>query len=1124
MKYLLMRLAAVFLLSISVLFAQAEPPSEKLLFSHRRGFYREPVTLTITTQSGKAEIRCTMDGTDPASSATAIKGAPSLVVPIDPADVSRHDRAPGVCVRAAAVNNGTVTAKETHTYLFVERAAELSPENLPPGPDWPPQSMTGDLQWLNYGLDPQVYNSTLYRDKFVRALTDIPSMSVVMDLRDLFNPKRGIYVNAGQHGIAWERPCSLELLLPDGEEGFQIDAGIRIRGGYSRSNQNPKHAFRFFFRSEYGNGKLKYPLFGDEGVDEFDAFDLRTSQNYSWAFDGSDQNTMNRDVFSRDAQRDMGQPYTRSRYYHLYINGTYWGLYQTQERSEASFAASYFGGSPEDYDVIKVAADQGYVIEATDGNLDAWRKLWETARNGFLTDSAYYYIQGKNPDGSDNPALPVLLDIDNLIDYLLITYYTGNLDAPVSNFLNNTSPNNFYALRNRNGRQGFVFFQHDSEHTLLDPNVDRTGPFSAGNTFDKSNPQYLHQRLMEHPHYRVRFADHVRRHFFGTGALTPAVNIRRFLARKQEIDLAIIAESARWGNSKRSVAFTRDREWAAAIDRVVKQFMPGRTQTVLNQFIKKGWYPQTAPPRFNAAGGLVPAGFRLSLSAPAGEVYYTTDGSDPYLPNTQVGEFKTLVPETAPKYVFVPTQTMDFNWRRPVTYDFSSWIFGSGGVGYERDNGYQKDIQIDVGDRMYNKQTSCYIRIPFNVNKSEIQDFNVLHFKVKYDDGFIIYLNGWRTVEALAPETPAWNAHATGLHESEGWEVLDASPEIGRLKEGENFLAVHALNASANSSDFLFSVELVAGKVINQGRPSPTAILYREPLSLERTTRVRARVRSGADWSAAADETFYVLNGLENLRVTEIHYHPLESHPGAADDDRFEFIELKNIGQERLDLSGCSFVRGVQNRFAQGTTLEAKGFIVIAADSAAFRERYGFYPHGLFVGRLDNGGERLLFVDAEDDTLFSLSYGDRRPWPRSADGQGFSLTSAVIEPCMDQNDAKLWRASTEIHGTPGRDDYAAAAVEAEPPAERPSRFHLAAAYPNPFNEQTTLSFELPRSCRARIDVFNIRGQLAATLLDARLEAGRHAVSWNAAEFASGIYFCRLSADGFVLTRKVTLIR
>jgi hypothetical protein len=63
---------------------------------------------------------------------------------------------------------------------------------------------------------------------------------------------------------------------------------------------------------------------------------------------------MNRDVFSRDLQREMGVPYTRSRYYHLYLDGVYWGLFQAEERPDAWFAETYLGGEREDYDVVKV--------------------------------------------------------------------------------------------------------------------------------------------------------------------------------------------------------------------------------------------------------------------------------------------------------------------------------------------------------------------------------------------------------------------------------------------------------------------------------------------------------------------------------------------------------------------------------------------------------------------------------------------------------------------------------------------------------------------------------------------------------------------------------------------------
>ncbi len=171
----------------------------------------------------------------------------------------------------------------------------------------------------------------------------IPSISIVTDSANLWDPTTGIYVNATQDGQDWERPASVELINPDGTTGFQINAGLRIRGGYSRNDFNPKHAFRLFFNDDY-DGSLDYPLFGDEGVDSFKKVDLRTAQNYSWSSEGDSRMTFLRDIFSRDTMRDLGEPYTRGRDYFLYLNGQFWGIYQTEERPDADYAASYFGG------------------------------------------------------------------------------------------------------------------------------------------------------------------------------------------------------------------------------------------------------------------------------------------------------------------------------------------------------------------------------------------------------------------------------------------------------------------------------------------------------------------------------------------------------------------------------------------------------------------------------------------------------------------------------------------------------------------------------------------------------------------------------------------------------------
>lgn len=192
---------------------------------------------------------------------------------------------------------------KTHTYLFLQDVLRQSTNGAAP-PGWP---TSWGANTRDYGMDPDIVNSPTYRDQLIPALKSLPSFSVVTDLKHLFDPTTGIYANPGQDGRDWERPCSLELVFPDGSKGFQIDAGIRIRGGFSRSTGNPKHALRFFFRESYGASKLKFPLFGNAGTDEFDALDLRTFQNYSWSFQGDSQGVFIRDQFSRDTQLDMGR-------------------------------------------------------------------------------------------------------------------------------------------------------------------------------------------------------------------------------------------------------------------------------------------------------------------------------------------------------------------------------------------------------------------------------------------------------------------------------------------------------------------------------------------------------------------------------------------------------------------------------------------------------------------------------------------------------------------------------------------------------------------------------------------------------------------------------------------------
>ena len=145
-------------------------------------------------------------------------------------------------------------------------------------------------------------------------------------------------------------------------------------------------------------------------------------------------------------------------------------------------------GKRDDFDVVKQGRDDGMAVMASDGNLDAWRDQWEQATAGLESNASYFRLMGCNPDGTRNSDYAVLLDPENLIDYMLVIFYAGNFDSPVTKFAGNRYPNNWHGMRNRNGDQGFRYFVWDAEHSLFDIDEDRTGPFPAGEEFETSNP------------------------------------------------------------------------------------------------------------------------------------------------------------------------------------------------------------------------------------------------------------------------------------------------------------------------------------------------------------------------------------------------------------------------------------------------------------------------------------------------------------------------------------------------------------------------------------------------------------------------------------------------------------
>lgn len=968
---------------ISPVSAGAIAPDTK--FSHDRGFYDAPFEVVISTDVGGTIIKYTLDGSDPRVSPNALNGLSPCNVRIDPSRTDRRWPTPAVTLRACAYESGSEPSNvDTQTYIFLDEVIEQG--EIKP---------SGSYVFWTTSMDPKVTQDPAYQTIIHDALLSIPTMSVVMDLEDLFGTS-GIHRGNNLARNDYEKPCSLELIYPDkpqftGFKGFQVDCGIRIQGGGGRWDNglyDHKQSFGIRFRREYGTGTLNYPVFesatynSDTEAGEYDKLILRAGHNKSWGATWDNVHSVyTRDQFARDLQISMSAVGSRGTFVHLYLNGIYWGLYNPCERPDHAFSASYFGGTKQDY----------YCGKKKGGDISGDGNLFDFWRNNVSTTNDYIYLQQ-------------FLAVDQYIDMALLGVFGNCGDYPQ------------YYFGNCNNPAGPIYFYHwDFEDAFGggsrrsgDPSTNKLGKGYEFNEMWSSNAEF-----------RMRFADRAYKACFNQGILTDVEVIKRWLKTCDSIYLAIVGESARWGDERfgdrgsrnwlsgyhdLDAVYKRDDYWINARDAVTAD-LQGRAATMINQLRSRSYYPSVNPPVFRRVDDTidvvrkeVPTGYQLTIqhNGDYRTFYYTTDGSDPR---------------------------------------------GYGGAIQGINGGTSTTLTID-------KTTHVKARAMSN------NEWSALHEAMFFVD---TDFNDLKITEIMYHPLPIQAATGIAINRIIGNDIEGSHYDLALIELAtappdaiteSDRLVIQGSSKSGNNGEF--TIHHVSGRnvilkeiLIDELESHATGELFYDGDRYEfielKNTGTEVINLSGIGFTKGVrfnfqDGTLLAPGEFKVVAAQAVSF--AERYPGVHIEGEY-FGKLSNSG-ESLEISfttgeffHVSRIAGNEGGYGK-ITLTALPSALRPDDRIQIKQANNVSNNGIYKIVFIQGKQVFVTSLLTDEgqgavgnffkIITTADYDDKDPWPTDSDGLGYSLVAAENNPTGNPSNKAYWRTSTHIHGSPGQDD------------------------------------------------------------------------------------------------------
>jgi len=383
----------------------------KPIFSHSGGFYQNSLTVELAVADSNTEIRYTLDCSNPTEQSN-LYSAPLLI--------------------------DTTTVIRARTF------------------------------GVGYHPGETVTNSYLIDQSF-----QIGVVSLVTEPKSLWDADSGLYLNPLERGKQWERAASIELFENDGSLGFASNIGFRMQGGYTRKLK--KKSFRCYFRSEYGQSKLEYPLFNEFGGEQFKRFLIASLFMDSPSRPASGIGTLLKNAVLQELGRQLHPELSlESRPVALFLNGQPWGLYNIFERIDKYLLEYKFGIT--NGDII----DQ--YEEVLEGTPDRWKEMLDFFQRKNLSTAKNFEIANS------------YIDLHNFTRYNFVQIWGANDDWPARN-------NCAYRSHLENDKWKWILW--DLDKTFNRPNFN-----AIQNAIDPSlGGTVILRKLLENYEYKVHFVN-----------------------------------------------------------------------------------------------------------------------------------------------------------------------------------------------------------------------------------------------------------------------------------------------------------------------------------------------------------------------------------------------------------------------------------------------------------------------------------------------------------------------------------------------------------------------------------------------------------------------------------------